>query len=87
MCGQPSIRDILEPHYKEDWGGVSKNTVYGLFKVISCVSNKKLTADDHSAVLPTHLTQHYLQNIYLGYGSFCHTAILLLHYILHVTTI
>lgn len=21
VCGQPSIRDILEPHYKEDWGG------------------------------------------------------------------
>lgn len=48
----------------------SESSVYGLFKVINYVSNKKLSTDDHCAVLWTHLTGHYLQNIYLGYGSF-----------------
>lgn len=50
LSGQPSVRGILEPHCEEDWE-VSKNTVYGLFKVINFVSNKKLAADDHGAVL------------------------------------
>lgn len=31
--------------------GFSENTVYGLFKVINYVSNKKLSTDDHCAVL------------------------------------